>query len=1322
MEIGNGGSLDSQEKLEKDDKETKSSSESFGEGVVSGTDVDAGVLLSVRRGSVTAAERPRPMTGARGGSSHVGSHSFHFVGSKKQDASFADVGFVRPHHSRADVNISKQGVNEGDEVAIEGNLSTVESSKSDTELLMQETDAEVPNVRLDQLSSEMAKIVTLASASEVVRQSNSCDQVSASHLNKCNSSSQQAHWADSGHNVDLRGQRSNGGIKGKKSSRPVEGKRSSNTMLGRIKNLNCLSSSDDGRSREDLTASSEDVSKTPRSISKIPKKRKTKKKKKQGEGEESEKGNSDEKSSSGTEVGRATAEEEVVGTEKKPKEAEQDVVLGKSNEDVSLPSPPDVLKEIKTGASPVTHQQPTQDDSSSQGTRPSEPILDDSKKNVELSGSSIELLKEYEDHVDDGETVLPAVLTGDQLPSGNIKPTHSVEFDTPPKKKMRADAARDPGVVDHLSTPPMLLHLVEEVLRSKSDIPLKAVRERCRILSQQSGALPGISIDETLRLAVLGSLSFAAERVPGHQEIRRRAASAPGPLEHLSQAFNASEISVDPKIESGISSFDSALNEYTGLLKSKTDSGSSSGITFRQNGDQTTKSSSSDSSQDEFVRRMQRARHSSKYQASPSPTPQQVHFLDNTKKGVTTTGYQDTKGDSIGSMMAASSGYGSSLQAKLTRLETDLSNDKDLGKPYKVDEPLEEDSMRRKELAFILKMLQKDSGGHHQGSDVTMDASPLEAAISYLYWSRHDAQDLLKKPQQHQKVVIEDKLEAQNLQLDLPPHRGNDNLEHLKIELQQRVKQIDDAIAKHEAMANAVTHQQQLESPGPILADLITSSPDSKSSSSSCEDSRPPSSFQCNRSVAYMSPGGALGGGIPSVDECESARRLRRESVEKMMDLSKEKEQMSAQLKEQRLAAVQLEAHLLSQLTTLTKEYQGLMTHDQEQQKIVREYKQKLDKKQKDLDHIEAQLADRGLDTKQVQQELDTISFTFKEKIHQLQTQLAGAERQNLDLQESLGYAGTMLETMKEESKMKDREIVKLREEFMTELKDERSYRSQLDSKLISQSNDIHHMAISLNDLQEENHTQADEMRHLHQALEASHQSQAELQQQLQQSAQRLETENLKWRQQRQQLKEHLNETKACLEKSQLHLKTLSHTNQSLSSTTKQLQTSYKDLSSQLEKEKLAKEMTCQDLERLRKELESERKTRSDQVNAQLSQWQGSLQKSTKKLSAALNNKIQQQQSELQHIRDINTELVAGLQDEHSFTKPTTSGQQSGAQHVQFPEFNSSSQNPLHQKRHQFQRQPPCYSQQSDWTYLNTEGIVPDTRQECGSYQQHRRC
>ena len=70
-------------------------------------------------------------------------------------------------------------------------------------------------------SSDMLLIFV---ASEVVRQSNSCDQVSASHLNKCNSSSQ-AHWADSGNNVDLRGQRSNGGIKGKKSCRPVEGKR-----------------------------------------------------------------------------------------------------------------------------------------------------------------------------------------------------------------------------------------------------------------------------------------------------------------------------------------------------------------------------------------------------------------------------------------------------------------------------------------------------------------------------------------------------------------------------------------------------------------------------------------------------------------------------------------------------------------------------------------------------------------------------------------------------------------------------------------------------------------------------------------------------------------------------------------------------------------------------------------------------------------------------------------------------------------------------------------------------------------------------------------
>ena len=97
-----------------------------------------------------------------------------------------------------------------------------------------------------------------------------------------------------------------------------------------------------------------------------------------------------------------------------------------------------------------------------------------------------------------------------------------------------------------------------------------------------------------------------------------------------------------------------------------------------------------------------------------------------------------------------------------------------------------------------------------------------------------------------------------------------------------------------------------------------------------------------------------------------------------------------------------------------------------------------------DLDHIKAQLADRGMDTEQVQQELDTISFTFKEKIHHLQTLLAGAERQNLDLQESLGYAGTMLQTMKEESKMKDVEIVKLRGEFMSELKDEKRYLGQL--------------------------------------------------------------------------------------------------------------------------------------------------------------------------------------------------------------------------------------------------------------------------------------
>lgn len=47
-------------------------------------------------------------------------------------------------------------------------MSTVESSKSDTELLLQETDAGVADVRLDQLSSMMAKVVTLASGMDYV--------------------------------------------------------------------------------------------------------------------------------------------------------------------------------------------------------------------------------------------------------------------------------------------------------------------------------------------------------------------------------------------------------------------------------------------------------------------------------------------------------------------------------------------------------------------------------------------------------------------------------------------------------------------------------------------------------------------------------------------------------------------------------------------------------------------------------------------------------------------------------------------------------------------------------------------------------------------------------------------------------------------------------------------------------------------------------------------------------------------------------------------------------------------------------------------------
>ena len=95
-------------------------------------------------------------------------------------------------------------------------------------------------------------------------------------------------------------------------------------MLGRIKILtNCLSSSNDGRSREDMTATSDDSSKC-RSISKIPKKKKIKKKKKQSGEEDREKGNSDEKSSSGTEVGKSVTgvkdDEAILGMEKKATE------------------------------------------------------------------------------------------------------------------------------------------------------------------------------------------------------------------------------------------------------------------------------------------------------------------------------------------------------------------------------------------------------------------------------------------------------------------------------------------------------------------------------------------------------------------------------------------------------------------------------------------------------------------------------------------------------------------------------------------------------------------------------------------------------------------------------------------------------------------------------------------------------------------------------------------------------------------------------------------------------------------------------------------
>ena len=81
MESGNERELNAQEHLATDDSQQKSSNDSVGGGNVSGTDVDAGLLLGNLKypGSLTAADRPRPATGTSRGSK-VGSQSYHFVG------------------------------------------------------------------------------------------------------------------------------------------------------------------------------------------------------------------------------------------------------------------------------------------------------------------------------------------------------------------------------------------------------------------------------------------------------------------------------------------------------------------------------------------------------------------------------------------------------------------------------------------------------------------------------------------------------------------------------------------------------------------------------------------------------------------------------------------------------------------------------------------------------------------------------------------------------------------------------------------------------------------------------------------------------------------------------------------------------------------------------------------------------------------------------------------------------------------------------------------------------------------------------------------
>ncbi|XP_022097693.1 uncharacterized protein LOC110983078 isoform X2 [Acanthaster planci] len=1332
MDSGNGRKPDAQQETTKGVNGRKRPNASVGaksSTSSSGTDVDTAILLARAvhlRGSLTTADRPRPATGIERGS-NVGSHSHHFVGSRKQ-AAYADSGYVRPHHSRADVNISQQAINTeiDDEHMPKGDLSTVESSKSDTELLSTQEAEVVQDDSVTRLSGLLVNAVTLASAGEMLHQSKSSNPTFVSHLNKCNSSSKtyESGLADLDVSPEAKGHRSNGDITTHRSAYSIEdergaglteGKRSSHSMLGRIKVLtSCLSSSDEGWSREDMTASSEDSSAKRRLSSKITKK-KMKKKKKENGGEDVEKRNAEEKSSSESEVGikiieatalemvdEAAVEKEV---EKKPKDAvveatdHMEISRGPEISEKELPelTPPDVLKEIKQKGDKEAPSSPQSDRVNEQAQCHEKMVVA-----PQHSGSSIELLHDDNKDVEGGEQVLSAIVTPGKTSLTIAKPAISGETKTPSKRSLqRGSDTNQVHVTHHGSAPVQVLKQAdEEDMKSQPEIALKAVKERYRVLSEQiSDAIPGVSIDEKVRLAVLGSLSYAAKS-GDRPETGRRVASAPGPLENMAQ--HLAEEFAQEQAESGIASFegtycDESSNHYHGSIKGKKDSRSSSDSakdlsTSAQDrsADVTT---SSDSSQDDYIQKMRAAQRLINSHHKTTPTPQQlpsmvVNVDGNTKAAgdlldsvydpglmlIRNDDDRDIKKGNLGdiSPSTVSSGYGSAFQAKLADLEANLNMSVGLGKPYKVDVPIEEDSMRKKELGYILKMLEKEGGG--QGPDSHRDPALLESAVNYLYWSRHDAQDLLRKPQQHQKVVIEDQLEAQNLQLDLPPYsavKGSETLERLKAELEHKLKHVEDAISQNqESEAAQVAADLAKTEPRPKTLEDIRSSltaqevrkdgtvqpPISKpvnlalpntdtqysSSSSSTEDSRPPSSFHYNRSVALMSPGGALGSSV-LLEECESARRVRREMEERIAELERGKEEMAAQMKERRLTSVQLEAHLFSQLTTLTQEYQNLMAHDQEHKQLSKELKLQLDRKQKELEEALTHTTQEGTDSQQLQDKLDAVTFESKEKIHQLIVQLTLAQQEKARLQKSLQQEAVRQEAVRENAKKRAEEARREKDTLIEELNQERNNRTQLDAELLSHARDLHQLAASLQDLQVENRSQAGEVRRLHGALEQSIQDRAELQQELKEAQQRLEAKEEQWKRQKQQLIDHLSETKACLEKHQLHLKTLSHANGTLSGSAAQLRDSYQALSCQLHEERLAKERASQEAERVREELEAERKKREELVSSQLSQWHRNLQTSTKNLSAALQNKIHRQQQELQWLRVTNTELTADL-------------------------------------------------------------------------------